>query len=93
MCFDRLADEETLEASLPALLAAEWHCAVRNGAMAAGMVLVVLLVQGAPVWVVGVSVAGAVALGTALHQAVLLAGAGLLRARARWRESRRGSAT
>lgn len=92
MCFDRLADEETLETSLPALLAAESRCALRNGAMAAAMVLVVLLVQSTPAWVVGVSAVGALVLGTALHQAVLLVGTGVLRARARWRARRRGTA-
>ena len=64
MCYDRLTDEETVETSLPAVLGAEWRCALRNGSLAAAMVLAVLLVQGAPPWVVVVSAAGAVALGT-----------------------------
>jgi len=93
MCYDRLTDEETVETSLPAVLGAEWRCALRNGALAAAMVLAVLLVQGAPAWVVVVSAAGAVALGTLLHQGVMAAGWGVLRARARWRGSRSGTAT
>ena len=85
MCYDRLTDEETVESSLPAVLGAEWRCALRNGAMAAAIVLAVLLVQGAPLWIVAVSAAGAIALGSLLHQAVMAAGWGVLRARARWR--------
>ena len=92
MCFDRLTDEETVETSLPALLAAEWRCALRNGALAGVMVVAVLLVQGTPAWLVLASAAGALALGFVLHQGVLLAGAGVLRARARWRDGRRESA-
>jgi len=88
MCYDRLTDEETVESSLPAVLGAEWRCALRNGAMAAAIVLAVLLVQSAPPWLVAVSAAGAVALGALLHQAVMAAGWGVLRARARWRAGR-----
>jgi len=88
MCFDRLTDEETATASVGELLAAEWWCALRNGVMAAAIVLGVLLVAGTPAWIVLVSAAGAVVLGTVLHQAVLLAGAGVLRARARWLDGR-----
>ena len=88
MCFDRLSDEETATAPVAELLAAEWRCALRNGALSAAMVLGVLLVAGTPAWVVVASAAGAVVLGTALHQLVLLAGAGVLRARARWLDGR-----
>jgi len=91
MCFDRLTDEETVETSLRALLAAEWRCALRNGAMAAVMVVAVLLVQGTPAWLVLGSAAGALALGTLVHQTVLSAGWSVLRARARWRAERRPS--
>jgi len=85
MCYDRLTDEETVETSLPAVLGAEWRCALRNGALAAAMVLAVLLVQGTAPWLILGSAAGAVALGTLLHQTVMAAGWGVLRARARWR--------
>jgi len=87
MCFDRLTDEETKTASVAELLGAEWACALRNGAMAATIVLAVLLFEGAPLWVLGVSVLGAVVLGTLLHQAVLLAGLGVVRARGRWQQA------
>jgi hypothetical protein len=93
MCFDRLRDEETVEASLPAVLAAEWRCALRNGAMAAAIVVAVLLVDGTAVGLVLGSAAGAIVLGTVLHQIVLLTGWGVLRARARWRGDRAGTAT
>jgi len=86
MCYDRLVDEDAATASVRDLLRSEWYCALRNGALAGVMVLAVLLFQGAPAWVVAVSVAGAVALGTAIHQLVLLAGAGVLRASARWQD-------
>ena len=93
MCFGRLTDEESLEASLPALLAAEWRCAVRNGALAAAMVVAVLLVEGTPAWLVLGSAAGAVVVGTVLHQVVLLFGVGVLRARARWGDEQGRTAT
>ncbi|WP_324661988.1 hypothetical protein [Haloarcula sediminis] len=90
MCYDRLInDDEVAETSMAALFRSELRCALRNGAMAAGIVLVVLLVEGTPAWLVLGSAAGALALGALLHQAVLLAGAGVLRARARWRSGRR----
>ena len=93
MCYDRLTDEETVESSLPTVLGAEWRCALRNGAMAAVMVFAVLLVQSAPLWIAAVSAAGALALGALLHQTVMAAGWGVLRARARWQDSRHGAAT
>jgi len=93
MCYDRLTDDDTVDASVTELLATEWDSALQNGALAAAMVLVVLLTQGTDVAVVAVSAAGALVLGTALHQAVLLVGAGVLRARARWGRSRGHSGT
>jgi len=93
MCFDRLTDEETFKSSLPALLATEWRCGVRNGALAGVVVAAVLLVQGTPAWLVLGSAAGTLVLGAVLHQAVLLAGADVLRARARVRDDRGQSAT
>jgi len=85
MCYERLVGDDVAETGMRELLRSEWYCAVRNGALAGLMVLIVLLVESTPAWLVVASVAGAVALGTVLHQLVLLAGAGLVRARARWR--------
>ncbi|QIO22716.1 hypothetical protein [Haloarcula sp. JP-L23] len=83
MCYDRLVtDDEVAETS-----------ALRNGAMAGFLVLAVLLVEGAPAWVVLVSVAGGVALGTAFHQALLLVGTGALRVPARLRDGDAGPAS
>ena len=86
MCYDRLVDDDVATTSARELLRSEWYCALRNGALAGVMVLTVLLFQGAPAWVTVVSVAGAVALGATIHQLVLLAGAGVVRASARWRD-------
>jgi len=93
MCYDRLTDEETLAASLPAVLGAEWRCALRNGALAGVMVVAVLLVQGTPAWLVLGSAGGAVVLGALLHQTVIAAGWGVLRARARWQAGRQETTT
>ncbi|WP_254274225.1 hypothetical protein [Haloarcula marina] len=85
MCYDRLVNDDDIAAtSVGALLRSELYCALRNGAMAGVIVLSVLLYQGAPAWLVVASVAGAVALGTTLHQLLLLGGAGILRLHARW---------
>ncbi|MBX0323072.1 hypothetical protein EGH21_08540 [Halomicroarcula sp. F13] len=87
MCYDRLVnDDDVAETSAVDLLRTETVCALRNGAMAGVVVLAVLLFEGAPAWLVIASVAGAVALGTALHQVLLLLGAGVLRARTRLRD-------
>ena len=83
MCYDRLVnDDEVAETSAAELFRSELFCALRNGSLAGVMVLAVLLFEGTPAWVLLLSVAGAVV----LHQSVLLAGAGVLRARARWLE-------
>lgn len=88
MCYDRLVnDERVTEMGAVALFRSELVCALRNGTLAGVMVLAVLLFRGAPPVLVAGSVLGAVALGTLLHQSILLAGAGVLRASARFRES------
>ena len=86
MCYDRLVNDEAVtEMSVAALFRSELFCALRNGALAGVMVLGVLLYRGAPTSLVVGSVLGAVALGMLLHQSIFLAGAGVQRARARWR--------
>ena len=87
MCYDRLIDEDTAETSVPTLLRSEWFCAVRNGALAAAMVLVVLLLEGTPAWLIAASVGGALALGAIVHQLVFLVGVGVVRAMGQWSES------
>lgn len=86
MCYGRLVnDDEVAETSAVTLLRTESFCALRNGVTAGVIVLAVLLFEGAPPFVVLASVAGAVALGTALHQTLRLVGAGRLRVRTRLR--------
>ena len=86
MCYDRLVnDDNVTEMGAVALFSSELVCALRNGALAGVMVLAVLFYRGAPPLLLAGSVLGAVALGTLLHQGILLAGAGVLRVRARWR--------
>ena len=88
MCYDRLVnDDDVTEMGAVALFRSELVCALRNGALAGVMVLAVLLYRGAPPLLLAGSVLGAVALGTLLHQSLLLAGAGVLRVRERWRGS------
>lgn len=88
MCYDRLVnDDEVTETGAVELVRTESVCALRNGALAGVMVLAVLLFEGATLWLLAASVVGAVALGWLLHQSLLLAGAGVLRVRARWGET------
>lgn len=78
MCYDPLVEGDA-DQPVTAMLRAELAAAVRNGAVAGVVVLAVLLVDGAPAWVVAASVAGALVLGTVLHQALLVAGALVVR--------------
>lgn len=82
-CFEPLLDDEVTERDLLVVLREEWQDAVVNGVVAALFVLVVLAWQGTPGWLIVFGMAGAVLLGTALHQAVLVASVVGLRA---WRE-------
>lgn len=94
MCYDRLIeDDDVAETSAVDLFRSELFCALKNGSMAGAIVLAVLLFEGTPATLLLASVAGAVLLGAALHQAIMLAGAGVLRARARWRDSEPSAAT
>jgi hypothetical protein len=93
MCYDRLVDDEVTETPVADLFRSELLCALKNGSMAGAIVLAVLLFEGAPATLLLGSVAGAVLLGAALHQAILLAGAGVLRARAHWLGSEPPAAT
>ncbi len=79
MCFQSLIDDEEASKPLGTLIRRELPYAVRDGLVAAAIVLVVLLVGQTPAWIIGVSVAGAVVFGIALHQFVLVAGLGVRR--------------
>lgn len=83
MCYDRLGDDDIVETRIGDLLASELVCALRNGALAGVMVLAVLVFDGAPLWVLAVSVVGAVALGALLHETLFLVGALVQRGRNR----------
>jgi len=77
MCFQSLTDEEEADESVGTLIRREFPYAVRQGLLAAAIVLVVLVVSQTPAWIIGVSVAGAVLLGVVLHEFVLIAGLGV----------------
>ena len=83
MCYDRLTDDDVAETRLRDLLSSELRCSVRNGAVAGAIVLAILIFEGASLWVIAVSVLGAVALGALLHETVFLLGALVQRGRAR----------
>jgi len=83
MCYESLLNGEATERSLRALLRAERRAALRNGLAAAVLVAAVLLVEGAAAWLVVALAVAAVALGAALHQVVLVAGATAVRLRHR----------
>lgn len=84
MCYDRLTDDDVAETRLRDLLASELRCSVRTGSVAGLVVLAVLIFEGAPLWLLAVSVIGAVTLGAVLHQSVFLLGALVQRGRARF---------
>jgi hypothetical protein len=71
-CFEPLLAPDVTERPLAAVVGSEWRDAVVNGVEAAVLVLAVLLWQGTPLWLVAGATAGAVLLGTLLHQLVLV---------------------
>jgi hypothetical protein len=79
MCFQSLIDDEEASKPLGTLIRQELPYAVREGLVAAAIVLAVLLVGQTPAWIIGVSMVGAVVLGVVLHQFVLVAGLGVRR--------------
>lgn len=84
MCYGPLTDGSATERPITSLLRSELVPAVRNGVLAAAIVLGVLLFEGTPVWLILWSAIGAVVLGTVLHQFVLLAGTVFIRFKIRW---------
>lgn len=84
MCYGPLTNGNATEQSIPALLRSEWYPAIRNGVLAAVIVLAVLLLEGTPLWIILATTLGALTLGIVLHQFVLLVGALALRMKAHW---------
>jgi len=71
-CFDPLLAEDVTDRSLGSLVRTEWRDAFVNGLETAVIVLAVLLWRGTPLWILGAATAGAVVVGTLLHQVVLV---------------------
>lgn len=83
MCYEVLQDDRVTDRSIGTLLHLETRDAVINGLEAAALVTLVLLWQGTPLWLVGISAVAAIALGAALHQLLLVVAAAVIRRRAR----------
>lgn len=79
MCFDSLVDGEYDEKPTGQLLRRESASAFKVGSVAALIVLVVLVGSNTPVWLVASASVGALVLGVALYQAVLVVGVTVLR--------------
>ena len=79
MCFQPLIDNE--EASKPPgeIVRGELWGAFREGVLAAGIVLVVLVVNGTPPLLVGGATVGAFVLAILLHETLLVVGLGVRR--------------
>ena len=89
MCYDSLLNGDATDRSLGTLLRAETGSALKNGVVAAAVVLAVLLAgESGPLLAAGSALA-ALALGYLLHQIVLLAGVAVVR----WRDGRSPAAT
>lgn len=75
MCFEALTDDEAPTDPLSSLLVAELPAALKNGALAAVFVVAMLSAQGSLALATGAILGlGALVLGIALHQTVLVAG-------------------
>jgi len=81
MCFDALVEGDVMERPVGDLLREETPDAIGNGTMAAVIVASVLFGLDAGATTIGPAAVAALALGAAVHQAVLLVGVGVLRAR------------
>jgi hypothetical protein len=82
MCYESLVEGDATDRPLAALLRAELRDALQNGLGAAAIVVAVLATRGVDPVVTAVAAAGALALGGAVHQALLVAAVVALRARA-----------
>lgn len=83
MCYEDLRAAEVGDRSMRALLRAERADAVVNGLEAAALVSLLLLWHGVSPDLLAASALAAVPLGAVIHQAVLVVGVLVLRARAR----------
>jgi len=79
MCFDSLVNGEHHDKPIGQLLREELTSAFRVGSVAALIVVSVLWTSNTPVWLVVSASVGALILGVALYQAVLVAGLSVLR--------------
>jgi len=72
MCYESLLNGDATERPLHALRREERSKAFQNGVAAGGIVVAVLLMQGADLGLVAVLAVAAIALGTLLHQGLLV---------------------
>lgn len=79
MCLTALREGDVTDKPFLSLLRSEFDGALRNGLLAASIVLVVTLSWGASTTAVLLRTTGALVLGVALYLVVLLAGAMMLR--------------
>jgi hypothetical protein len=83
MCYESLVDEdEAIEKPVDDLVREEMRSALVDAGIATVAVVAMLLVVGTPVWLVGVTALVTPVLTLVVHQAVLVAGIGLVRWRA-----------
>lgn len=85
MCFAALLNGDATDRSIREIVRDESPRSLGNGTVAALLVIGVSVIEGASLTLTVGLALGAVALGTVLHQSVLLGGVLLLRGRARIR--------
>jgi len=83
MCYGTLLDGDATTTSVRSALRAERRTAVLNGLAAAALVFGLLALRGTPPAILLGTSAAAVPLAYLLHQVVMVAGIGLVRARAK----------
>jgi len=79
MCYNALTDGDAEEKEMIQLLREEFSAAVKDGAIAATVVLFVLIAGGIGPALVAAATVTTFVLGILLHQIVLVAGVGVLR--------------
>ncbi|WP_018258272.1 hypothetical protein [Halomicrobium katesii] len=85
MCFAALLNGDATDRSVVEIVRGELPRSLGNGTVAAVLVVAVSVLEGASLALTAGLAFGAVALGTVLHQGVLLGGVALLRGRERLR--------
>ncbi|ACV48823.1 MULTISPECIES: hypothetical protein [Halomicrobium] len=81
MCFAALLNGDATDRSVVEMIRDELPRSLGNGTVAAVLVVAVSVLEGASLALTAGMAFGAIALGTVLHQAVLLGGVALLRGR------------